>query len=646
MSNYLPFLFLFFLPSWLVAQSTSSVDQESLYYQLQTLRSPEGVVLEVGGLAFLPEGQLAVSTRRGEIWIVENWDTETPELERFASGLHEPLGLAWHDGSLYTTQRSEITKLTDNNNDGRADRYETIVNWPLTANYHEYSYGPEFLPNGNMLITLNVGWEGKGVSKSPFRGWMLQVTPEGKILPYAAGMRSPAGFGFNLDGDIFYAENQGDWVGSGRMTHMEQGDFAGHPASLAWADEPGSEVIVSREEIHDEYQTMYEAAKTVEGLKLPAIWFPHSIMGISTSDIQAFPEEGFGPFGGQLMVGDQGQSKIMRVFLEKIHGEYQGACFPFREGFGSGILRIEPAPDGSMMVGMTSRGWASTGSEPFGLQRLIFTGETPFEVQKMEARENGFILTFTENVDRATASNPASYSMQRFTYLYRQAYGSPVTDLAACRIVEAEVLPSGNQVQLTVNGLKPGYIHEIRLEGVRNSEGKPLLHDFGYYTLNHIPGSHNMADMAALVDIANTSPTFDPSKHMTSMPASWGGTASVSLEIQTQPGLKYDKTELRVAARSEVRLKFVNPDDMQHNLVITKMGTSETVGQAALQMGLNGPGNHYIPENSDILFHTSLLEPDSEETIYFVAPEEPGRYEYVCTVPGHATVMRGVLVVF
>ncbi|MDP5171467.1 MAG: plastocyanin/azurin family copper-binding protein [Bacteroidia bacterium] len=645
MYKYLAPLLLLVLPAFLFAQDNPANDQESTYYQIQTLTSPDGVVLEVGGLAYLPDGKLAVSTRRGEIWIVENWNTETPKMKRFASGLHEPLGLAWHEGSLYTTQRSEITKLTDKNGDGRADRYETIVSWPLTANYHEYSYGPEFLPNGNMLITLNVGWEGKGVSKSPFRGWMLQVTPEGEILPYAAGMRSPAGFGFHLDGDIFYAENQGDWVGSGRMTHLEKGDFAGHPASLAWADEPGSEVPVKREEIHDDYRTMYEAAKTVKGLKLPAVWFPHSIMGISTSDIQAFPEEGFGPFGGQLMVGDQGQSKIMRVFLEKVNGEYQGACFPFREGFGSGILRIEPAPDGSMMVGMTSRGWASTGSEPFGLQRLVYTGKTPFEVQKMEAQEDGFLLTFTQKVTAKTAANPASYSMQRFTYLYREAYGSPVQDLSPCRIISAEVLPSGNQVKLKVSGLALGYIHEIRLSGVTNTDGEALLHDFGYYTLNAMPGTHNMADMAAPVDLANTAPSFDAKKHITTMPAAWGGKATATLEIQTQPGLKYNKTELTVKAGSRVSLRFVNPDDMQHNFVITKAGQSQAVGQAALQMGLAGPGNHYIPTNSNILFHSSLLEPGTEETIYFVAPTQPGRYDYVCTVPGHATVMRGVLVV-
>lgn len=644
MYKYLCLVILVLLQGSLLSQETTIAERESAYYPIHTLTSPDGVVLEVGGLAYLPDGSLAVSTRRGEIWIVEDWKEENPEMKRFARGLHEPLGLAWHEGSLYTTQRSEITKLTDNNGDGRADRYETIASWPLTANYHEYSYGPEFLPNGNMLITLNVGWEGQGVSKSPFRGWMLQVTPEGDILPYAAGMRSPAGFGVNLEGDIFYAENQGDWVGSGRMTHMEQGDFAGHPASLTWADEPGSSVTVSIEEIHDDYQTMYEAAKTVEGLKLPAIWFPHSIMGISTSDIQAFPKDGFGPFGGQLMVGDQGQSKIMRVFLEKVNGEYQGACFPFREGFGSGILRIEPAPDGSMMVGMTSRGWASTGAEPFGLQRLSYSGTAPFEIQKMEAQEDGFLLTFTEKVDPATATTPSSYSMQRFTYLYRRQYGSPVTDLGACTISTAELLPSGNQVKLTITGLVPGYIHELQAKGVTNANGQKLLHDFGYYTLNAIPGNHSLHDMAAPVDLSATSPDFDASKYITTMPASWTGNVT-SLEIQTKPGLQYNKTELQVKAGSRVSLRFVNPDDMQHNFVITKVGTSESVGQTALQMGLSGPGNHYIPVSSDILFHTSLLEPDSEETIYFVAPDQPGKYEYVCTVPGHATIMRGLLVV-
>src|SRR6185436_13115680 len=111
-------------------------------------------------------------------------------------------------------------------------------------------------------------------------------------------------------------------------------------------------------------------AKRVPALKPPAVWFPHTIMGISTSGILVDSTRGaFGPFAGQLFVGDEGHSKIMRVFLEKIDGVYQGVVFPFREGFASGVLRQVWAHDGSMFVGMTNRGWASTGRAPYGLQR-------------------------------------------------------------------------------------------------------------------------------------------------------------------------------------------------------------------------------------------------------------------------------------
>ncbi len=126
----------------------------------------------------------------------------------------------------------------------------------------------------------------------------------------------------------------------------------------------------------DSIGLMHDFAKNFANLKLPTVWFPHTIMGISTSDIVTDSTEGaFGPFAGQLLVGDQGHSKIMRVFLEKVKGEYQGACFPFREGFSSGLLRMRWGPDNALYVGMTSRGWASTGPEAYGLQRLSWTGK-------------------------------------------------------------------------------------------------------------------------------------------------------------------------------------------------------------------------------------------------------------------------------
>ena len=121
------------------------------------------MVLEVGGMDVLPDGQLAVSTRRGEVWLVKNpsmTGPARPEFKRFAHGMHEALGLAYRDGMIYTSQRGELTRLKDIDGDGQADTYETVYSWPLEGNYHEYSYGPLIKPDGTMIVTLNLAWSG------------------------------------------------------------------------------------------------------------------------------------------------------------------------------------------------------------------------------------------------------------------------------------------------------------------------------------------------------------------------------------------------------------------------------------------------------------------------------------------------------
>lgn len=84
------------------------------------------MILEVGGLVTLPNGDLGISTRRGDVYIVENPTSNRPYFRHFASGLHEILGLAYKDGALYCAQRGELTKLVDTNMDGKADVYETV----------------------------------------------------------------------------------------------------------------------------------------------------------------------------------------------------------------------------------------------------------------------------------------------------------------------------------------------------------------------------------------------------------------------------------------------------------------------------------------------------------------------------------------
>src|SRR5215212_5780173 len=106
-----------------ILQAQESAKEED-YFRIVKVTSPEGTLLEVGGLCTLPNGDLAVTTRRGDVYIVENPTSRSPRFRKFASGLHEVLGVAYKNGALYCVQRGELTKLTDKNMDGKADVFE------------------------------------------------------------------------------------------------------------------------------------------------------------------------------------------------------------------------------------------------------------------------------------------------------------------------------------------------------------------------------------------------------------------------------------------------------------------------------------------------------------------------------------------
>ena len=194
----------------------------------------------------------------------------------------------------------------------------------------------------------------------------------------------------------------------------------------------------------------------------------------------------FGPFENQLFIAEQTQSTIQRVFLEQVNGVYQGACFPFRKGFGSGNVSVRFAPDGSLFTGGTNRGWGSVGRKNFSLERVDWTGKVPFEVLEMKAAKDGFTLKFTQDMT-ASASLPESYEMDSYTYIYQSGYGSPVVDKTSPTITGIVVSGDKRTVHLKIDGLVKGNVHELRMPGVKNKAGQPLLHPVAYYTLNEIP---------------------------------------------------------------------------------------------------------------------------------------------------------------
>ncbi len=466
------------------AAAPTEPPQEKDFYAIDAVEVPTDAVLEVGALEWIPNGRLAVATRRGEIWIASDPAAAAPRWQRFAHGLHEVLGLAWRDGWLYVTQRPEVSRLRDTTGDGVADDYETVnAGWGVSGDYHEYAFGSKFDRDGNLWVALCL--TGSYDSKAPFRGWAVRITPDGRMIPTTSGVRSPGGIGFDAVGNVLYTENQGPWNGCCSLKHLVPGDFVGHPGGFAWYDQ-APDMGPKPEEPKSGSRWPAEL-KRIPRLRPPAVMLPYADMGKSAAGVACDMSGGrFGPFAGQVFVSDQSQSILMRCALETVDGVLQGACFRFREGFRSGSLALQFAPDGSLYIGGTNRGWGSRGPGDFALERVTWTDKTPFEILAMRAVPGGFELEFTQPVDAKAAADVTSYAAKGFTYIYQSSYGSPVVDEEPCPVDKAEPSENGRRVRLTLGNLREGVIHELKATGVRNTAGLPLLHDTGWYTLNRL----------------------------------------------------------------------------------------------------------------------------------------------------------------
>lgn len=520
---------LMFVPAILVTLAFQDAEQaanepaipaESDYYELIEiapqvgLASPLGdLALEVGGLCFLGDGSLLAATRRGEVWHVSDY-ASTPKYTLWADGLHEPLGLLPLNGWIYFAQRGELSRMRDSNGDGRADEFEVVNEaWFISGNYHEYAFGPCLDEDGNFWVTLNRPFGGGAFEVADFRGWAAKISPDGKTCEMvASGLRSPAGVGRSPWGELFYTDNQGEWCPANKLSLLQEGKFYGHP----WGIE-SSELSMSRvpypidtrdfEPRFRDGELIPKVTAKIPNLMLPAIWFPYDKLGRSSSGFDWDESKGaFGPFSGQLFVGDQYEASVNRVALEKVEGVWQGAAFPFRRGLVSGVIRArfdKGAEGNGLVVGMSDRGWASLGSRRDGLQRIAWTGKTPFEIHSIQARPDGFRLSLTRPCDSASVT-PEAFRMTSYTYEFHEAYGSAEMDNATLAISSATVSADGLSIDLQVGrgtldvpegapllaspALREGYVHELIADGLRDAAtSAPLLHADSYYTLNRIP---------------------------------------------------------------------------------------------------------------------------------------------------------------
>ena len=117
--------------------------------------------------------------------------------------------------------------------------------------------------------------------------------------------------------------------------------------------------------------------------------------------------------------------------------------------------------------------------------------------------------------------------------------------------------------------------------------------------------------------------------------------------VDAIPGLLFSKTSLTAKSGKWLKISFNNTDNMPHNLVIIAPGTYDAVGQATdLMMAKPGAAvRNYIPEDAKVIAQTPMVLPGRKYDLIFQAPEQPGRYPFLCTFPGHWRLMKGELIV-
>ncbi|MEN8864316.1 MAG: PQQ-dependent sugar dehydrogenase, partial [Akkermansiaceae bacterium] len=457
---------------------------------------------QVGGIDILPNGKVAVAFHEGDIRL---YDLKTKTWSLFASGLHEPLGLvAEDDNTVVVMQRPELTRISDTDGDGTADLYTTICDdFGMSGNYHEFAFGPVRDENGDYFASLNVASNGASIreeirgewldlglpredfyvsseewkkghkkkagrmySRVAYRGWVIKIDAKtGELTPWASGVRSPNGLGFDADGKLYVSDNQGDWLGTSKLHHIEKGNFYGHPASLPWTED------------YDGPPPLEIPTAELEKLRTPAaIWFTQSTMANSPTQPLLIPD-GFGPFGGQMLIGEMNKPRVVRLITEEVNGTTQGACTPFIDGNGldMGINRLAFHPDGSLFIGNSHLSWA--GGE--GMSRIIYHGKAPFQdVKDIKITPTGFLVEFLQKIPDPTALKKTTLS--RYTFDYHAAYGSKQIDKESLELEFTAADDSGKKFQITLTKPhKKDFCYEFSFPISLN----PLL----CYTVREIP---------------------------------------------------------------------------------------------------------------------------------------------------------------
>jgi hypothetical protein len=299
-------------------------------------------------------------------------------------------------------------------------------------------------------------------AQGPDRGNIIRIGMDGKWQSVAGGMRRGNGIATGPEDEIFVTDNQGEWLPADKLIHVQADRFYG-------------------------CQRTPDNAFNVKPETPPAVWLPHGeVFNSPTAPLYLKA----GPYRGQMLIGDIQRNGVMRVYLEKVDGAYQGAVFKFTTGFECSINRMVEGGDGTVYLaglGDTkyNSGWAWNSRE-WGLQAMKpKAGATQaFEIRAIRSLgPDKMELEFSEPVG-AGAEDAWHYETRSWRYQPTQDYGGPKIDERALRVSAVTVSGDRKKVLLGIEGLAKKSVVSIKVNQLKSQSGRDAWVNQGWYTLN------------------------------------------------------------------------------------------------------------------------------------------------------------------
>jgi putative heme-binding domain-containing protein len=573
--------------------------------------NPWKVPLFFGDQDFLPDGTAMLCTIQGDVWRVEGLDETLASVRwrRVASGLHQALGLVVADGLVHVLGRDQITRLHDLNGDGEADFYECLCNGFETAAGHNFVCGLQRDPEGNFYtVSSNQG--------------LLRISADGKTVEVlATGFRNPDGLGLTPERTVTVPCSEGDWT----------------PASMVCAIRPGG-------------YYGFGGPKAGRPPDLPLVYLPRGLDNSSGGQVTVNSDR-WGPLQGQMIHFSHGAGTYFLLLRDRVDGQAQGAVVPMPGEFVSGVHRGRFNPkDGQLYVTGTA-GWGTYTPADGCFQRVRYTGDPVLLPTAFHAHENGLLVTFSRPVERSLAQDPKSHFAQCWNYRYGAAYGSPefsprhpgTPGHDPLSIRSASVLDDDRTLFLEIPELQP--VNQVHLR-LRVDSGAPVdvfatVHKLAppfTQLAGYRPVAKTIAAHPILTDLALATKSV-PNRWRKSIPN------ARPVVIEARNNLTFSVASFSVRPGEPIKLSFVNPDVVPHNWALLKPGTLDRVGDMVNKIVADPEAvvRHYIPKTEDVIVATDMVPPQDQFTIYFRAPDQKGRYPFLCTFPGHWMIMNGVM---